>query len=276
MQAFFKNICTKNRKIPFLLVPRRQTKYNKSKCAAIFRLTGGAADQNGKADFFMGLMDKRTLLVWLLRALVMLVAIPVHEAAHALVSAKLGDTTAKDRGRLTLNPMAHFDLLGALCMIFTGIGWAKPVPTYASRFKNPKAGMALTAAAGPAANLLVAFVAVLLYKILYYTLPASAAINFLLLFLEYMASINTMLAVFNLLPVPPFDGSRIVTVFLPRHTYFKLMQYERYIFIAVFLLLFLGFLDGPLYRLNSLVWDGLMWATSFVDKAVFALAGVSV
>lgn len=276
MQAFFKNICTKNRKIPFLLVPRRQTKYNKSKCAAIFRLTGGAADQNGKADFFMGLMDKRTLLVWLLRALVMLVAIPVHEAAHALVSAKLGDTTAKDRGRLTLNPMAHFDLPGALCMIFTGIGWAKPVPTYASRFKNPKAGMALTAAAGPAANLLVAFVAVLLYKILYYTLPASAAINFLLLFLEYMASINTMLAVFNLLPVPPFDGSRIVTVFLPRHTYFKLMQYERYIFIAVFLLLFLGFLDGPLYRLNSLVWDGLMWATSFVDRAVFALAGVSV
>ena len=224
----------------------------------------------------MGLIDKRTLLVWLMRALVMLVAIPVHEAAHALVSAKLGDTTAKDRGRLTLNPMAHFDLLGALCMIFTGIGWAKPVPTFASRFKNPKAGMALTAAAGPAANLLVAFVAVLLYKILYYFLPASVAVNFVLLFLEYMASINTMLAVFNLLPVPPFDGSRIVTVFLPQRTYFKLMQYERYIFVAVFLLLFLGFLDGPLYALNNVVWDFLMWATSFVDKAVFALAGVSV
>ena len=94
--------------------------------------------------------------------------------------------------------------------------------------------------------------------------------------LEYMASINTMLAVFNLLPVPPFDGSRIVTVFLPQRTYFKLMQYERYIFIAVFLLLFLGFLDGPLYMLNNAAWDFLMWATSFVDKAVFALAGVSV
>ena len=76
--------------------------------------------------------------------------------------------------------------------------------------------------------------------------------------------------------VPPFDGSRIVTVFLPQRTYFKLMQYERYIFIAVFLLLFLGFLDGPLYALNNVVWDFLMWATSFVDKAVFALAGVSV
>ena len=224
----------------------------------------------------MGLMDKRTLLVWLLRALVMLVAIPVHEAAHALVSDRLGDPTARNMGRLTLNPIAHFDLLGALCMIFTGIGWAKPVPTYASRFKNPKAGMALTAAAGPAANLLVAFVAVLLYKVLYYALPGGVAVNFLLLFLEYMASINTMLAVFNLLPVPPFDGSRIVTVFLPQHTYFKLMKYERYIFIGVFLLLFLGFLDGPLYLLNNAVWDFLMWATSFVDKAVFALAGVSV
>lgn len=224
----------------------------------------------------MGLIDRHTLFVWLLRALVMLVAIPVHEAAHALVSAKLGDTTAKDMGRLTLNPLAHFDPLGALCMIFTGIGWAKPVPTYASRFKNPKAGMALTAAAGPVANLLVAFLAVLLYKILYYTLPAGVAVNFVLLFLEYMASINVMLAVFNLLPVPPFDGSRIVTVFLPQRTYFKLMKYERYIFIAVFLLLFLGFLDGPLYLLNNAAWNGLLWATSFVDRAAFALAGVSV
>ena len=224
----------------------------------------------------MGLIDKRTLLVWLLRALVMLVAIPVHEAAHALVSAKLGDTTARDRGRLTLNPLAHFDLLGAACMIFTGIGWAKPVPTFASRFKNPKAGMALTAAAGPAANLLVAFVAVLLYKVLYYILPASVAVDFVLLFLEYMASINTTLAVFNLLPVPPFDGSRIVTVFLPQRTYFRLMKYERYIFIAMFLLLFMGFLDGPLYFLNNIAWNGLLRATSFVDKAVFALAGVSV
>ena len=212
----------------------------------------------------MGLIDKRTLLVWLLRALVMLVAIPLHEAAHALVSAKLGDTTAKDRGRLTLNPMAHFDLLGALCMIFTGIGWAKPVPTYASRFKNPKAGMALTAAAGPVANLLVAFVAVLLYKILYYTLPASAAINFVLLFLEYMASINTMLAVFNLLPVPPFDGSRIVTVFLPQRTYFKLMQYEQYIMIAVLAICWTGVLNAPLNFLDNAVMSFLDFTTSFV------------
>ena len=224
----------------------------------------------------MGLLNTQVLFVWLLRGLVMLVAIPVHEAAHAFVSAKLGDTTARDRGRLTLNPLAHFDLLGALCMIFTGIGWAKPVPTYPSRFKNPKAGMALTAAAGPLANLAVAFLAILAYKIIYYLLPGGTAVNFVLLLLQYMASINVSLAVFNLLPVPPFDGSRLVTVFLPRRAYFKLMQYERYIFIAVFLLLFLGFLDGPLYALNTWAWNGLVWATSFVDRAVFALAGIPV
>ena len=222
----------------------------------------------------MGLLNTQVLFVWLLRGLVMLVAIPVHEAAHALVSAKLGDTTAKDRGRLTLNPLAHFDLLGALCMIFTGIGWAKPVPTYASRFKNPKAGMALTAAAGPLANLAVAFLSILVYKLVYYLLPGGTAVNFVLLLLQYMASINVSLAVFNLLPVPPFDGSRVITVFLPQRAYFRLMRYERYIFIAVFLLLFLGFLDGPLYALNSWAWDGLVWATSFVDRAAFALAGI--
>ena len=215
-------------------------------------------------------------IYYLTRLLVTLLAIPCHEAGHALASSLMGDPTARNHGRLSLNPLRHFDLLGTICMVVAGVGWAKPVPTDVRRFKNPKAGMALTAAAGPVANLLVAFVSVLLYKILYYTLPASAEINFLLLFLEYMASINTMLAVFNLLPVPPFDGSRIVTVFLPQRTYFQLMKYERYIFIAVFLLLFLGFLDGPLYLLNNAVWDFLMWATSFVDKAVFALAGVSV
>lgn len=219
-------------------------------------------------------MDKQQLLTLLLRALVMLVAIPVHEAAHALVSAKLGDATAKEQGRLTLNPLAHFDLLGAACMIFTGIGWAKPVPTYPSRFKNPKTGMALTAAAGPAANLAVAFAAMTVYKMVYYALPAGVAVNFLLLFLQYMASMNVTLAVFNLLPVPPFDGSRIATVFLPRRLYFQIMQYERYIFAGVFILLFFGFLDGPLYWLNRLAWNFLLWATSFVDAAVFAIAGV--
>lgn len=107
----------------------------------------------------MGLLSTTQILSYLARALVMLIVIPVHEAAHAFVSAKLGDTTAKDAGRLTLNPLAHFDPIGALCMIVAGFGWAKPVGVNPARFKNPKAGMAISAAAGPVSNLLLAFVA---------------------------------------------------------------------------------------------------------------------
>lgn len=206
----------------------------------------------------------------------MLIAIPVHEAAHALMSAKLGDTTAKDMGRLTLNPMAHFDLMGAVCMIFVGIGWAKPVPTYPSRFKNPKVGMAISAAAGPASNLLLAYCSVLLYKVLYFVTPDTQAWGFVLLFVQYLALININLAVFNLLPVPPFDGSRMFTVFLPQRTYFKLMQYERYIFIGVFLLLMTGVLSPVLSFLNSIVWNFMWWATSFVELAVRMATGISV
>lgn len=219
----------------------------------------------------MGVWSRSTILLYLVRAVVMLVAIPVHEAAHAFVSWKLGDSTAKDHGRLSLNPMAHFDLLGALCMVFVGVGWAKPVPTDPRRFKNPKVGMALSASAGPIANILLAFLSVLLYKVVYYTAPATAFWGFALFFLLNMASLNLMLAVFNLLPVPPFDGSRLVTVFLPPRLYFGIMKYERQLMIGMFLLLILGVLDGPLNLLNNLLWNGLMWATSFVDK-FFAVA----
>lgn len=224
----------------------------------------------------MGLINPGQLLVYLIRALVMLVAIPVHEAAHALVSAKLGDPTAKNAGRLTLNPLAHFDLLGAVCMIFTGIGWAKPVGVNPGRFKNPKAGMAISAAAGPVSNILLAFIAVLFYKLAFYCTPQTAVWEFVLTFLSYMASINITLAVFNLLPVPPFDGSRLATAFLPQRLYFKIMQYERYIFMVVFLLLMLGFLDTPLRVLNDLMWRFLMWSTSFVELLLRAGLGVSV
>lgn len=226
----------------------------------------------------MGVWSRSTILLYLVRALVMLVAIPVHEAAHALVSWKLGDSTAKDYGRLTLNPMAHFDLLGALCMVFVGVGWAKPVPTDPRRFKNPKAGMALSAAAGPVSNILIAFVSVLLYKVIYYMAPGTQFWAFMLFLLFNMANVNIVLAVFNLLPIPPFDGSRLITVFLPPRLYFGIMRYERYIMMGMFLLLILGVLDAPLAFLNGKLWDFLLWTTSFVEKIVFSgmSAGVGV
>lgn len=115
-----------------------------------------------------GLLGPYALYTFLLRAAAVLLVIPFHEAAHALVSWRLGDPTAKNAGRLSLNPMRHFDWMGTLCMILGGVGWARPVGIDVRRFRNPKAGMAISAAAGPAANLLLAYVCLLLYKLLYY------------------------------------------------------------------------------------------------------------
>ncbi len=217
------------------------------------------------------LASRQQVLGYLLRAIVMLLAIPLHEAAHAWVSAALGDPTARDRGRLTLNPIAHFDPLGAICMVFAGVGWAKPVPANPQRFKNPRVGMALTAAAGPAANLLLAYLSAILYKLLYNLSPNTIFWNFLLQLLYMTVTLNVTLAVFNLLPVPPFDGSRIAGLLLPRRLYFKVMQYERYLFIGIFLLLMLGVLDGPLYLLQSAAFRWLNAATRFVDLLLLRL-----
>ncbi len=224
----------------------------------------------------MGLISPAQMLVWVLRGIAMLLAIPVHEAAHALVSAKLGDPTAKNMGRLSLNPMAHFDLLGAICMIFVGVGWAKPVPVYPSRYKKPKLGMAVSAAAGPVSNLLLAFISMILYKLLYYYTPDTMVWGLLVQFMYIMISVNVALAVFNLLPIPPFDGSRIILLFLPRRLYFKIMQYERYIFAGMFILLMFGVLDAPLHSLNYFMWNVLDHATGFIDHIVMASLGVVV
>lgn len=211
-----------------------------------------------------GLLGFGVLRQYLLRAVVMLIVIPFHEAAHALVSHLLGDDTAKNAGRLSLNPARHFDPMGALCMVLAGVGWAKPVGINAARFKNPKAGMAVSAAAGPAANLLLAFFSLIVFKCLYYYGSGGGA---LYLFFQYMTSMNISLAVFNLLPVPPFDGSRIALAVLPRRYYFGVMRYERYIMIAVLLLAVTGLLTGPLSAVTYAVWGLLDKATGFVDAA---------
>lgn len=210
-------------------------------------------------------MDLFSILV---RAIVLFTAIPIHEAAHAYVADKLGDPTARYRGRLTLNPIAHFDLIGSMAMLFTGIGWAKPVPINPLNFKDTKKGMAISAAAGPISNLIVAAISLAIAKILFYAgygMGINTVISTLYTIFNSMCIINISLAIFNLIPIPPFDGSRIFNYFLPDKWYFKIMQYENYIFIGLFIVLFTGVLDLPLNFLTNAVFSALNKLTAFVD-----------
>lgn len=219
--------------------------------------------------FLNGLLSAYQIMMYLLRAVVMLIALPFHESAHALVSHWLGDDTAKNAGRLSLNPMRHFDPWGALCMVVGGVGWAKPVGIDVRNYKNPKAGMAVSAAAGPLSNLLLAWASMILYKLLWYGGAGRAAAGtplwWLLAFWQLMVSMNISLAVFNLLPVPPFDGSRIALLFLPQKIYFRAMRYEQYVMLIVLGLVFLGLLDTPLGLAVNAVWRLLARLTGFVD-----------
>ena len=204
----------------------------------------------------------------IVRAIVLLTAIPVHEAAHAYVADKLGDPTARYMGRLTINPMAHFDLMGSVAMILFGIGWAKPVPINPRNFKDQKKGMAISAAAGPVSNIIVAAISLALAKLLLYISYVSGAntvLSTLFTIFRSMCFINISLAIFNLIPIPPFDGSRIFNYFLPDKFYFKIMEYERYIFLALFVVLFTGILDLPLSFLSGLIFNAVDKLTMFVD-----------
>jgi len=172
------------------------------------------------------------------------VTLPIHECAHGFVAYKLGDNTAKYQGRLTLNPFAHIDYVGALSMLIVGFGWAKPVPVNAGYFKKPKVGMAITALAGPASNLILAFISLLLSNVVMLIGTAVGNETFLtvcwwiICTFWFIAEINTYLAIFNLIPIPPLDGSRILSAFLPDKYYYKLMQYERYTGLIVFALVY--------------------------------------
>ena len=209
-----------------------------------------------------GSVNFSSLLATILASLVVIFLIlPLHELAHGWVAYRLGDRTAKYSGRLTLNRLAHLDPMGALSLLLFGIGWAKPVPVDSRNFKNPKTGMAVTAAAGPLSNLLAALVgAVLWYAAnLGFGFPREGFGALIIQFLAYYITINISLAIFNLIPIPPFDGFRIVSMFLSNRFLYKISQYERYGMFLVFLLLLTGVLDTPLSVCNSFVTRGILW-----------------
>ncbi|MBR2041469.1 MAG: site-2 protease family protein [Oscillospiraceae bacterium] len=203
-----------------------------------------------------------------LRMIVALIALPIHEYAHGYSAYRMGDYTAERQGRLTLNPLAHFDPIGTIAIILFGFGWAKPVPINPLNFENPKKGMMISSIAGPLSNIALAFLSMVLYKLSY--IPAYMGITGAFLstvqtFLLFMISINITLGVFNLIPIPPLDGSRIATYFLPQRIYFKIMQYENIIFIALLVALWFGVFDLPISFVSNLVTGILDYATRPID-----------
>ena len=179
--------------------------------------------------------------VYLLSALAALVILTIHEFSHGYAAYKMGDNTAKNLGRLTFNPMVHLDVIGTLCMIFFHIGWAKPVPVNPRNFKNPKKGFVITALAGPLSNLILGFLSAGVYLLIIalvgdIVFPSQLALNLvtnLILFIYLFFTINIGIGLFNLLPIPPFDGSRLLNALLPPKLYFGMMKYERQIYFAV-------------------------------------------
>ena len=206
------------------------------------------------------------LISILLSLPIIFLSLSVHESAHGFVADKLGDPTARNLGRITLNPLKHLDPIGFLCMVLAGFGWARPVPVNSRNFAKPRRDVALVGLAGPLSNLLLAVVFLLLLRFVGFgwlaRLEVSTqlqynAIYFILLFLYIGVYMNVTLAVFNLLPLPPLDGSRIFYVFLPPRAYFKIMQYQHIISLVVLVLLVLGPLAWLISFLTGKILTGL-------------------
>ncbi len=223
-----------------------------------------------------GLTFKQMIVSVLVTLPVVLFSLTFHEFAHAFVAYKLGDPTSKNLGRLTLDPLKHLDIFGTLMMLVVGVGWAKPVPVNSRYFKKPKLGMALTALAGPLMNLIISFVTLFLYFLLSFLgvlgkeYSSSFAVNIIFVLEQFIINsvyLNCFLAVFNLIPIPPFDGSRIAFVFLPDKWYFGIMKYERIIQIGLLLLIWTGILTVPI----SFLTDMIISFNSYIFNLFFSL-----
>lgn len=176
-----------------------------------------------------------------IRVAAVFLCLTVHETCHGLAAYVLGDPTAKQRHRLSLNPLRHIDWFGLLMMFTAGFGWAKPVPVNPRYFRRPKQGMAITALAGPVSNFLLALLAVFVGSLLWRYAPASRVLAALFSFLVMeVAPLSIGLGLFNLLPIPPLDGSKILAMFLPDGAYLRLMRYERYGIIVLLMLSWFG------------------------------------
>lgn len=194
-------------------------------------------------------LDMPSLMAALLRAAAVLLCLTVHETCHGLAALALGDPTAKAMHRLSLNPLRHIDWLGLAMMFTVGFGWARPVPVNPNYFRKPKQGMAVTALAGPVSNLLLALLFLGISKAIYLYTPYSTGMNVLFEWCLYtVVPLSVGLGVFNLIPVPPLDGSKILAVLLPDGAYETLMRYERFGILLLLALSWFGVGDGFMSR----------------------------
>ena len=191
------------------------------------------------------------------RVIAIFLCLTVHETCHGLAAYALGDPTAKSMHRLSLNPLRHIDWIGLLMMFAVGFGWAKPVPVDPRYFKKPKQGMALTALAGPVSNLLLAAAALALLRGAILVLPGTNWAIWLVNFLLELSILSVGLGLFNLIPIPPLDGSKVLAAFLPDRAYITLMRYERYGILALLVLSFLNVGSISISRAIYAVWSAL-------------------
>ncbi|MBE6995921.1 MAG: site-2 protease family protein [Ruminococcaceae bacterium] len=208
-------------------------------------------------------LDVGSLLDALLRVAAVLLCLTVHETCHGLAAYLLGDPTAKRMRRLSFNPLRHIDWFGLAMMFFAGFGWAKPVPVDDRYFKKPKLGMALTALAGPVSNLLLAVLMIFLSKLIYLYSPYYVWVDELFSFLLYVAApLSVGLGLFNLIPIPPLDGSKLFAAFLPDRAYEKLMRYERYGILVLLALSYFGVM-------SNFISDAIVFVYTFLLNLIY-------